>query len=77
MGDESIIIVQLILSVLLITLILLQQEGGASLAFRGFGAAYHTKRGAEKFIFILTVVCAVAFVALSLLNLTLLKGSVK
>lgn len=56
--------IQVVLSVLLIICILLQQTG-ASLggAFGGdnFSAAYHTRRGAEKYLFYTTIILGVLF----------------
>ncbi len=61
---------QLIVSVLLIILILLQQRGsGLGAAFGGGGDVYLTKRGAEKTIFILTIILSVIFLALGVLRL--------
>ena len=64
-------IAQLILSIILIVLILLQErESGLSGAFGGSQTgAYQTRRGFERIIFIATIVIAVAFAALSLINL--------
>ena len=66
--------IQLVLSVLLITSILLQQTG-ASLggAFGGdnFSAAYHTRRGSELFLFWASIVIAALFAATALLILVL------
>ena len=65
--------IQIILSVLLIGGILLQQTdaglGGAFGGGDGFSSGHHTKRGAEKVIFIATIVIAIIFVgtAISLL----------
>ncbi|KKW35561.1 MAG: Preprotein translocase, SecG subunit [Candidatus Adlerbacteria bacterium GW2011_GWA1_54_10] len=56
--------IQIILSAALVICVLLQQTG-ASLggAFGGdnFTAAYHTRRGSEKFLFWATMVLAVLF----------------
>ncbi|MCX6701782.1 MAG: preprotein translocase subunit SecG [Candidatus Zambryskibacteria bacterium] len=61
--------IQIVLSVLLIGGILLQQSeaglGGAFGGGDGFSSGYHTKRGAEKIIFIATIVIAVVFVITS------------
>ena len=61
--------VQIVLSVLLIGGVLLQQTdaglGGAFGGGDGFSSGHHTKRGAEKTIFIATIVVAVLFVATS------------
>ncbi len=61
--------VQIILSVLLVIGILLQQSeaglGGAFGGGDGFSSGHHTKRGAEKFVFIGTIVVALLFVGVS------------
>ena len=61
--------IQIVLSVLLIGAILLQQsEAGLGGAFGGgdsFSSGHHTKRGAEKIIFIATIVIAIVFVVTS------------
>ena len=77
-GDISSLIpyLQIVLSVLLIGGVLLQQsEAGLGSGFGGgdgFSSGYHTKRGAEKTIFIATIVVAILF-ALSSFVLLLLK----
>jgi len=67
---------QIVLSVLLIIGVLLQQSeaglGGAFGGGDGFSSGHHTKRGAEKVIFIGTIVIAVLF-AVSSFSLLLLK----
>ncbi|KKR45869.1 MAG: preprotein translocase subunit SecG [Candidatus Zambryskibacteria bacterium RIFCSPLOWO2_12_FULL_39_45] len=61
--------VQIVLSVLLILGVLVQQsDAGAGGAFGGgdgFSSGHHTKRGAEKTIFIGTIVVAILFAATS------------
>jgi preprotein translocase subunit SecG len=59
-------IIQVVLAVLLVTFILLQQRG-TSLggAFGGEGNIYRTRRGAERVLFIATIVVAVTFLATS------------
>lgn len=56
---------QIILSVLLILGVLLQSSeaglGGAFGGGDGFSSGYHSKRGAEKAIFIATIIIAVLF----------------
>lgn len=64
--------IQIVLSVLLIVLILLQQsDAGAGSMFGGDGGdgPQRTRRGAEQFIFISTIVVAVLFAATSVLAL--------
>ena len=57
--------VQIVLSVLLMGGILLQQsEAGLGSGFGGgdgFSSGHHTKRGAEKAIFVATIVVAIIF----------------
>lgn len=66
---ESIPYIQIVLSLLLIGGILLQQStaglGGAFGGVDGFSSGHHTKRGAERTIFIATIVVAVLFVVTS------------
>ncbi|PIP18000.1 MAG: preprotein translocase subunit SecG [Parcubacteria group bacterium CG23_combo_of_CG06-09_8_20_14_all_35_9] len=63
-------IIQIVVAILLITAILLQSKGaGLSATFGGEGNIYRTKRGAEKILFIATVVLAVIFLATALVNI--------
>lgn len=63
-------IAQIAVSILLVALILLQPRGtGLGSTFGGEGNVYFTKRGAEKIIFILTIILAAVFVGLAFLNL--------
>jgi len=60
-------IIQITLSVLITLSILLQQKGsGLGAAFGGDSAIYSSRRGAEKLLFILTIVFSVAFVGVAL-----------
>ena len=55
---------QIILSVVLVTAVLLQQTGsglGGALGGSDSDGFHHTRRGFEKFLFILTIVCAILF----------------
>lgn len=61
--------IQIALAVLLATLILIQNKGaGMSNVFGGDGNVYSTRRGAERMIFIVTIVVAVLFFSTALLN---------
>ena len=63
-------IAQIIVSLVLILLILLQQRGTAlGSAFGSEAGFYATKRGLEKKIFWATIVFAILFIVLALLNL--------
>jgi protein translocase SecG subunit len=65
------IIGQIVISIILIALILVQERSsGLSGIFGGQGSTpYQTRRGLEKFVYWGTVVAAIIFVALALLNL--------
>lgn len=63
-------VIQTIVAVLLIIAILLQQRGsGLGAAFGGGSNVYRTKRGAERTIFVATIVLIIAFLGLALLNI--------
>lgn len=63
---------QIIVSGLLIIFILLQQRGTAlGSAFGQEGGSYFKKRGMEKIIFRTSIVLAVLFIILALLNLVI------
>ena len=60
-------VLQIVLSVLLISSILIQSKGsGLGAAFGGTSTIYRTKRGAEKIIFRATIVFAALLMLVSL-----------
>ncbi len=64
--------IQIVLSILLVAAILLQQTGasiGGAFGGDNFSAGFHTRRGAEKFLFHATIVLAVLFVLSAFLAL--------
>lgn len=66
--------VQIILSVLLTVAILLQQRGssmGGAFGGDNFSAAYHTRRGAELFLYRFSIVVSILFVASAFLSIVL------
>ncbi len=66
--------VQIILSVLLTAAILLQQRGssmGGAFGGDNFSAAYHTRRGAELFLYRFSIVVSILFVASAFLSIIL------
>jgi preprotein translocase subunit SecG len=67
---QILMIVQIILAVILVISILLQHRG-TSLggAFGGEGTVYRSRRGTEKFLFYLTIIIALLFAILSIVNL--------
>lgn len=63
-------IIQVIISVLLVVLILLQdRSSGLSGVFGGGGEFYQTRRSMERILFSITIVFIALFVGLSLINL--------
>lgn len=61
-------ITQIILAIFVITIIVLQSKGGGLGASFGGGASYHSKRGAEKTIFLITIIASIAFVVVAFFN---------
>lgn len=64
-------IIQILLSIAIITLILLQQRSAGSTGLLGGGGEgfYQTRRGMEKTAFYATIVLSVVFVVLALYQL--------
>ena len=66
-------IVQIVIAVLLIATILFQQRGaGLGGAFGGEGGVYFKKRGAEKILYIASIVLAVLFVLLAIIRMVII-----
>ena len=70
--NQILMYVQIVLAILLVISILLQHRG-TSLGgtFGGEGAVYRSRRGAEKFLFYLTIILAIIFVLSAIVNLLL------
>ena len=69
---------QIILSVILVTAILLQQSGaglGGALGGGDTGSFHQTRRGFEKFLFYLSLVCGILFALLAFLSIILKANS--
>ena len=65
-------IIQIALSILLITAILLQQRGtGLGAAFGGESTVFRTKRGIEKSLHYATIVIAILFFLTAIANVVL------
>jgi len=63
---------QIVISVIIIALILLQNRGsGLGTVFGGDGNVFRTKRGPEKWLFYGTIIAVVIFVGLGIVNLVL------
>lgn len=62
------IVLQIIVSIILIILILIQKKGtGLSTAFGGQGGFYRSRRGVEKMVSFATIAAAVLFFLLSVI----------
>lgn len=65
-------VAHILISILLISAVLIQSKGqGLAAAFGGSGEVYHTRRGAERVVFIGTIVLTILFAVTSLLNVVL------
>ncbi|MBU1148519.1 preprotein translocase subunit SecG [Patescibacteria group bacterium] len=68
--NDYLLIGQSVVSALLITVIIMQNRGaGLGGIFGGEGNAYRTKRGAEKFLMIASIILAVIFMGLGIVNI--------
>lgn len=66
---NTFLIIEIILGIALITLIILQSKGtGLGSTFGGDMGFYGTKRGAEKMLFVLTIIVAALFLLTSLVG---------
>lgn len=69
---RALLIAQAVVAVLLTVAILLQNRGsGLGAAFGGDFGGYYTKRGLEKFFLYATIVLAIVFLALGIVNVRL------
>ncbi len=66
--DKIFLILQLITSIFLIVIILIQVRGQSVNIFGGGGDNFRTRRGFEKILFQLTIIVSVIFVSLGLIN---------
>lgn len=65
---------QIVLAILLTAAVLLQQRGssmGGAFGGDNFSAAYHTRRGAELFLYRFSIVISILFVASAFLSVVL------
>jgi preprotein translocase subunit SecG len=69
--DNYLNLAQLLISIVLIAVVLLQARGtdiGAALGGASSGSAFRTRRGLEKTLFQLTIILAIIFVGISALS---------
>jgi protein translocase SecG subunit len=73
---QTLQIIQIVSSLLIVVLVLIQRgnsgDMGSTLGGDG-GSFMQTRRGAERFIFVLTIIVAIIFAGASLASLVLLK----
>jgi len=68
--EQTLQIIEIVLAVILVVSILMQQRGsGLGGAFGSEFSAYHSRRGFERFLYYATIVLAVLFVGLAVVNL--------
>lgn len=65
----ALLIIHIVAAIAVISLILLQNSKGGLQSGIGGADYYRSKRGAEKVVFISTIVCSVIFFITSVLNL--------
>ena len=61
----------IIVAILLVVTILLQVRGTSAGLFGSFETTFRTRRGVEKALFQLTIILALVFVALAIMNIQL------
>jgi preprotein translocase subunit SecG len=67
-------IIQLIISIALIALLVMQAKGGGlSKMFGGEGSVYRSRRGVEKTVYNLTIVLVVVFVIVSVTSVVVAR----
>ena len=59
--SSSLFVVQIILSVAMVALVLLQTKGSLGNLFGGEGSVFHRRRGVEKTLFQITIGLSVVF----------------
>ncbi|NCN45732.1 MAG: preprotein translocase subunit SecG [Candidatus Pacebacteria bacterium CG10_big_fil_rev_8_21_14_0_10_36_11] len=65
--NSALLVIQIILAIIITAFILLQAQGsGLGSTWGGGGETYHTRRGVERVVFILTIVAIVLFAAVSI-----------
>jgi len=62
------LITQIIISITLIVLVVLQAKGSGLSSILGGTTSYHAKRGIEKTLFYATIVVSILFVTLAIVN---------
>ncbi len=66
--ETSLHIVQILISIVLVLIILMQVRESGSGLFGSAQASYRTRRGVEKTLFQFTIILAVAFLIISIIS---------
>ena len=74
MPNATLAVIQIVLSVLLVVIILVQVKGQGSGLFGSAEGSFRTRRGIEKTLFQLTIVLAAAFIAVSIQSVRMTAG---
>jgi preprotein translocase subunit SecG len=68
MSETAFTIILLILAVALVTVLLLQVRGNAGQLFGAAESTFRSRRGVERLLFRATIVIAVVFIAVAIVN---------
>jgi preprotein translocase subunit SecG len=71
MGDTAFTVILLLLGLALIGVLLLQVRGNAGQIFGQAESTFRSRRGIERLLFRATIVLAVVFVAVAIINVRL------
>ena len=74
MPNTSLAVIQIIISVLLVTTILLQVKGQGTGLFGSAEGSFRTRRGIEKSLLQFTIMLVVAFVVVSIQSVRITAG---
>jgi len=74
MNQSVLLIIQVVISIFLIAIVLLQQKGsGLGGAFGGEGNVYRSRRGVERTLFGLTIFLAASYMVVAVLAVFFLR----
>lgn len=69
---DWLLLLQIVVSVALIALVMLQSQGtGLGSSFGGSGVSYHSRKGLERYVFAATIGLTVLFTGLAVMSIML------
>ncbi len=75
--QTAVILIQIILSITMIVILLIQMKGeGLGSAFGGDSSVYHQRRGLERQLFNVTVVLSAIFLLMSIISALVTAGKI-